>query len=78
MRELQQLADDGFSWLAQMLAAADAQTRPAGLNQPAQVVQTMDAPVKIALVATPESPVAGWLLDLNRLIDGQRANRQES
>ncbi len=78
MRELQQLADDGFSWLAQMLAAADAQTRPAGLNQPAQVVQTMDAPVKIALVETPESPVAGWLLDLTRLIDGQRANRQES
>ncbi|MCD8521269.1 MAG: hypothetical protein LRY66_07770 [Saccharospirillaceae bacterium] len=78
MRELQQLAENGFSWLAQMLAAAEAQGQPAGQNQPAAAVQVMDIPGRIALVATPQSPVAGWLQNLTRLIDDQRANRQES
>lgn len=78
MRELQQLADNGFSWLAQMLAAAEAQGHPAGQSQPAATVQVMDIPGRIALVATPQSPVAWWLQNLTRLIDGQRANRQES
>ncbi|MCA6058213.1 MULTISPECIES: DUF6586 family protein [unclassified Thalassolituus] len=78
MRELQHLAENGFSWLAQMLAAADAQGRPSGMNQPAAAVQTVEAQGRIALVATPHSPVAGWLQDLTRLIEDQRANRQES
>lgn len=75
MRELQQLVDNGFSWLAQMLAAADAQGRPSTLHQPAAQQQV---PARIALAVSSSSPVVAWLQDLTCLIETQRANRQES
>ncbi len=77
MRELQQLAGNGFSWLAQMLAATDAQGRPTGLNQPS-AVPAVEVSGRIALTAAPQSLVSGWLQNLTCLIEDQRANRQES
>ncbi|WP_430462057.1 DUF6586 family protein [Thalassolituus sp. LLYu03] len=74
MRELSQLADNGFSWLAQMLSAVDALNR-----QPMPKVQATDA-MQLLVVAeeVSESQVSDWWRDLSRLIERQRENRQES
>jgi len=76
MRELQQLADDAFSWLSQMLKAVGALKRP---DTPQVVSAAADTPQTISLTAEiTESQVGRWWSALNSVIDAQRENRQES
>lgn len=75
MRELAQLAENGFSWLAQMLSAVTALNRQEILK-----VQAPAAATSLIAVAAADTrtPVLEWFTQLSRVIDAQRENRQES
>jgi len=72
MKELAQLEADGFSWLGQFLAAVE------HLGWPGPVARPADHNL-IAVANQPASAgMAIWYRELDRLIDRQRDNRQES
>lgn len=74
MRELEHLAENGFSWVAQFLAAV------ADLNRQA-VVKTQAPAADNLLISTrdeSDSQIPFWWRSLSAIIDNQRENRQES
>ncbi len=76
MTELKQLEDDGFSWLAQMLAAfqqcAEKDTLPnQAVHDTSNMIQLHDQTARAL-------PLRAWFSALSNLIDLQRNNRQES
>ncbi|MCA6063144.1 DUF6586 family protein [Thalassolituus marinus] len=75
MRELAQLAENSFSWLAQMLNGIAALSRPDTVRQQA----ASNGIGLISLTDTSDSTqVDDWFRSLQGLIDLQRENRQES
>lgn len=77
MRELQQMEEDSFSWLAAMLNAVDGLTSAdAAGGRSAQAVDASSS--MISLLDQSEADVLLWHSQLSQLIDLQRENRQES
>lgn len=78
MQELRQLAADPFSWLSQMLNAAQQQQLPQ--LRAAAVQQHAEAETQrigLLAVADEQAQTEFWWQQLSRLIDAQRSNRLE-
>lgn len=86
MRELQNLADDSFSWLATLLVRVEQIAQPKARPKAdpkafmhAPVVDEIAQRIDLIAVAAPEPEFDGssWWRLLSNLIDAQRSNRLE-
>lgn len=75
MRELTQLADNSYSWLAQFLLAVPALNRPDAVRPSAPADGGL---IAVSMDTGPDTQVDDWYRELQGLIDRQRENRQET